>query len=110
MPNYLQHDIVLVKYPFADLTGVKVRPAIIVSAPHASTDLFIAPLTSRLASLRAGEFIWMDWSGAGLNVRSALKRGIFTVQQRLILQRVGRLQAGDIAKLEESLRSRLGLM
>jgi hypothetical protein len=27
-PNYLKNDIVLVRYPFSDLSGSKVRPAI----------------------------------------------------------------------------------
>jgi mRNA interferase MazF len=30
-----------VRYPFSALSGVKVRPAIIVNAPHVSQDVFI---------------------------------------------------------------------
>jgi hypothetical protein len=33
MPNYSKRDIILVRYPFSDLSSSKVRPAVIVSAP-----------------------------------------------------------------------------
>ena len=33
MPNYSKPEVVLVRYPFSDLMGAKVRPAVVVSAP-----------------------------------------------------------------------------
>jgi len=66
MPNYSRNDILLVRYPFTDLSGVKVRPAVVVHAPHPSQDSFVVPLTSRLAALQAGEFALVDWEKAGL--------------------------------------------
>ena len=47
MPNYLKNEIVLICYPFSDLTNFKVRPAVIINAPHISQDVFIIPLTSK---------------------------------------------------------------
>jgi len=41
MPNFSKTEIVPVHYPFSDLTSSKVRPAVIVSAPHSSQDLFV---------------------------------------------------------------------
>ena len=108
MPNYSKHDVILANYPFTDLSSAKVRPAIIVSALHTSTDLFVVPLTSKTGSLLAGEFVLNDWSGAKLNVPSAVKRGLFTVQQKLIIKAVGKLQTVDIILLEQSLRLWLG--
>jgi hypothetical protein len=32
MPNFLKNEIVLVRYPFSDLTNSKVRPAVVVNA------------------------------------------------------------------------------
>lgn len=57
MPNYLKNEIVLVRYPFSDLTNFKVRPAVIVNAPHISRDIFIVALTSKTKSLMPGEFV-----------------------------------------------------
>lgn len=51
MPTYAQHNLILVRYPFSDLSSARVRPAIIVNGPHISHDLFIVPFTSRLTGL-----------------------------------------------------------
>ncbi len=56
MPSYSKHDIILVRYPFSDLSSSKVRPAVVISAPHPSQDILITPLTSKMGSLRKGEF------------------------------------------------------
>ena len=107
MPNYSKHDVILVIYPFTDLSGTKIRPAIVVNTPHASTDLFVVPLTSRIGSLLPGEFLLKDWLGAGLNVPSVVKRGLATVL--LVIKAVGRLQTEDIILVEKALRQWLGL-
>src|SRR3990172_11267335 len=88
MPSYSKNEVVLVRYPFSALSGAKVRPAIIINAPHVSQDVFIVPLTSRTSSLLAGEFVLADWAAAGLNVPTAVKRGLYTVHPTLIAKLV----------------------
>jgi mRNA interferase MazF len=51
MPSFSKHEVVLVRYPFSDLTGAKVRPAVIIGTSHVSQDVFIVPLTSKTTSL-----------------------------------------------------------
>lgn len=109
MPNYLKNDVILVRYPFSNLSNFKVRPAIIVNAKHISQDIFIVPLTSKTSSLLPGEFILVEWQAAGLNVPSAVKRGIYTIEQKLAIKTIGQLQKADAQKLEDSLKSWLGL-
>ena len=57
MPSYSKNEVVLVRYPFSDLSSAKVRPAVVVNAAHVSQDVFIMPLTSKTVSLLAGEFV-----------------------------------------------------
>ena len=109
MPSYSKNEVILVRYPFSALSGVKVRPAIIVNAPHVSHDVFLVPLTSRTTSLLAGEFVLAQWSAAGLHVPTAVKRGLYTVHETLILKRVGRLTPTDAEQVAQALRSWLGL-
>ena len=109
MPNYSKNDVILVRYPFTDLSGSKVRPAVIVSTPHVSKDVFVVPLSSKTTSLLSCEFVLEDWSDAGLNVTTAVKRGIYTVNKSLIVKRVGKLSTSDSKSLENSLRKWLGL-
>jgi mRNA interferase MazF len=76
MPSYSSGDVVLVRYPFTDLSNSKVRPAVAIGAPHASHDIFVVPLTSKTGNLQPGEFVLKDWASAGLRVPTAAKRGI----------------------------------
>lgn len=109
MPNLSKTEIVLVRYPFSDLTSSKVRPAVVVSAQHSSQDLFVVALTSKTSNLLTGEFILTEWKKAGLNIETAAKRGIFTIKETLVRKRVGKLEEADARHLEKSLRDWLDL-
>jgi mRNA interferase MazF len=108
MPRYSKSEVVLVYYPFSNLSGSKVRPAIVVNTSHISQDIIVVPLTSKTSPLLAGKFI-VDWNKAGLNVPSAVKRGLYTVQQNLAAKSIGKLSDADAGSLESSLRDWLGL-
>ena len=108
MHNYSKNDVILVRYPFTDLSSSKVRPAAIINAPHISEVVFVVPLTRKKTSLLPGEFVLEDWKSAGLNVATAVKRGIYTVNRGLVAKRVGKLSTSDSKRLENSLRGWLG--
>ena len=109
MPSYSKPEVVLVRYPFSDLTSSKVRPAVVVNVPHTSQDLFVVALTSKTSGLLSGEFILTEWKKAGLNVETAVKRGIYTIKETLVRKRVGKLEDVDAEQLEKSLRAWFGL-
>jgi mRNA interferase MazF len=109
MPSYSKPEIVLVRYPFSNLTSAKVRPAVVVNAAHASQDLFVVALTSKTSNLLSGEFVLAEWKAAGLNVETAVKRGIYTIEETLVRKRVGKLEDADAEQLENSLREWLEL-
>lgn len=85
------------------------RPAVVVSASHPSQDILITPFTSKTGSLLEGEFVLSEWAAAGLNVATAVKRGVYTVHKRLVIKMTGQLANVDADKLEQSLRDWLGL-
>jgi len=109
MPSFSKNEVILVRYPFSDLTAAKVRPAVVVGATHPHDDYLIVPLTSRTGNLYADEFALADWQAAGLNLPSAVKRGIYTIHGSLVLKSVGQLSARDMRHVEQSLRQWLGL-
>lgn len=109
MASYSRGSVILVRYPFADLTGSKVRPAVVVSAPHESSDVIFVPLTSRTIGLRSGEFVLADFRGAGLNVPTAVKRGLHAVDEHVVLKSVGALTVLDLEEIDRSLAYWLGL-
>jgi mRNA interferase MazF len=109
MPSFSRNDVILVAYPFSDRSGVKVRPAVVVSGEHRSRAVFVVPLTSKTDRMTEGEFSLADWQGAGLNVTSVAKRGLYTIHESLVRKRVGQLGADDASRIDESLRQWLGL-
>ena len=50
-------DVVLAILPFSDPSGIKKRPAVVVSAQRPSVDLLLLPLTSQTQHLQPGEFV-----------------------------------------------------
>jgi PemK-like, MazF-like toxin of type II toxin-antitoxin system len=104
MPSCSKNEVILVRYPFSDLTSAKVRPAVIVGRFDRSPDYLIVPLTSRTGSLASGEFALADWSTAGLNVPSVIKRGIYTIHSSLVIKSLGQLSTKDAIQVEQSLR------
>jgi len=104
--NYSRNDVVLLPIPFSDLTSHKVRPAIVIGRGPDPRDLFVVPITSQL--LQAA-FSLGDWKGCGLNVPSAIKGQLATVESRLVRHRTGSLGKADSAALDRHLRAWLGL-
>ncbi len=109
MPNYSKNEVILVRYPFSNLSGSKVRPAIVVNDSHISQDVIVVPLTSKVSPLLAGEFVLAEWKAAGLNVPSAVKRGLYTVHQSVVMKTIGKLSDIDASSVKSSLRDWLGL-
>ena len=55
-----------------------------------------------------GEVLISDWSSAGLPKASLIKPVLATIEQRLILRRLGALQGDDVQALRLALRKILG--
>jgi mRNA interferase MazF len=109
MASYFRGSVVLVRYPFTDVSGAKVRPAVVVSGVHESNDLIIVPMTSRTGGLTTGEFVLADYRSVGLNVPTAVKRGLHAIDERLVLKVVGALTAPDLAEVDRALAYWLAL-
>lgn len=104
--NCSRGDIILLPIPFTDLSSRKVRPAIVVGHSSYPGDLYVVPRTSQLAG---AEFTLADWKAAGLNVPSAIKAQLTTVESTLVLKIVGQLSSADSLILDTHLRRWLQL-
>jgi mRNA interferase MazF len=100
-------DILLVPFPFTDQTASKKRPAIVISTVaynSARPDVIIMAVTSQLhASTAIGEIWLTEWEQAGLLKPSAIKPVIATLEQSLILKKLGHLTSVDMASLRIAL-------
>ena len=106
-------DVVLVPFPFSDLSTTKVRPAAVMSTAdhHAhEPDLLLVALTSRVTSATGPfDYVLADWKAANLRFPSASKPVLLTLDPGRVLFRVGQLTSTDLGAIQERLRRALGL-
>jgi mRNA interferase MazF len=95
-PQLRQGDVVLVPFPFADLTGRKMRPAVVVSGVPQGLELIVAFITSVLTnrSLRGAEVEVMhsdpEFGVSGLKVDSLIRLDkVVTLSGSVISRRLG---------------------
>ncbi len=93
-----QRDIVLITFPFSDLASAKVRPAVVLSNDkynRNSEDFVAVPLTSNLRLRDYAIRITSNELESGkLIVDSKVKADrIFSVSQRLVRMKIGRIRA-----------------
>lgn len=75
-----------------------------------SQDIVIMAVTSQTEwSFDIGECLVKDWEGAGLLKPSAIKTPISTIEQRVVLRKLGALSADDPASLNNLLREFLDI-
>ncbi len=92
--NVSQKEIVLLPYPFSDLEGTKVRPALVVSNDFfnkKSDDCVMVPLTSVIKDEPYSVIIDQKDLSSGKLLKPSRVRAdkIFTVEKRLIIMKIG---------------------
>jgi mRNA interferase MazF len=113
--SFRQGDIVLVPFPFTDLSAVKQRPALIISPDRLNDvrpDLVVVAITSQIPAALDEDEVRLpeaELAACGLPKPSIVKLGkIFTIHQGLIRKRLGRLPQRTLEEIRrrvvESLR------
>jgi mRNA interferase MazF len=113
MTAYEKGDVVLVPFPFSNQTDFKKRPAVVISASSYNSsahDVVIMAVTSQIEkTVGVGECLIANWQEAGLLKPSALKTAISTIEQSLILKKLGKLSQSDLLSMDGSLKEFLDL-
>ena len=108
---YARGDVVLVPFPFTDLSAIRVRPAVVMSSDifiADSRDLIVAMVTSR-PQTSATDCALEDWREAGLIHPSWVRSKLATLAERLVQFSPGRLSPRDLGTVEARLRIALAL-
>lgn len=109
---YARGPVVLVPFPFTDLTGRKRRPALVVS-PNGfhHEDPILGAITSRTPRTPSAQDLVLeaqDMAEEALPKRSAVEVGkLFTVHRGLIDARYGAVKEQKLREVPEALRSLL---
>jgi mRNA interferase MazF len=105
-------DVVLVPFPFTSQRTSKKRPAVVVSNRTYSSvrpDVIVMAVTSQLRPTAGMGDAWIShWEAAGLLKPSVVKPVFATLEQRLVLRRLGALDDDDQAVLRKAISEIIG--
>jgi mRNA interferase MazF len=113
MTPYSRGDVVLVNFVFSEESGVKRRPAVVVSSNayhEIRREAIIAAITSNVERLLMGDHLVSGWREAGLLYPSVVTGIIRTIKQPMISGRLGTLGRQDQDSVSDNLKDVLGLM
>ena len=108
-------DVVLTQFPYTDLSGAAVRPALVVSARLIGQDLILAGISSVIRGSAVPTDVVVDTLHAkfpqtGLRVASVLRlHKLAAVESKIIMRRLGRIGPQLQSNVDRLLRVVLGL-
>lgn len=108
-------DVVLTRFPFTDLTGGGVRPALVVSRGAIGLDLVLAGISSVVREGLVPTDCVVDkshseYAPTGLRVTSAIRaHKLMAVERPVIIRRLGQIGPRLQAEVDLQLRAVLGL-
>ena len=106
MARFVKGDVVVVPFPFSDLTHAKKRPALVV-AEFEGDDLLLCQITSQRA--RDGYAVAIDegdFEVGSLRQRSHIRPNrLFTADRQIILYRAGRLRPEKVKEIIDKIIS-----
>jgi mRNA interferase MazF len=99
-------DVVVVPFPFSEGPGEKRRPALTLSSQafNRAGHSILAMITTRAHRPWPGDTDIQDYQAAGLPSLCLVRLRVFTLDNRLILRRLGRFAHADAASVEQNLR------
>lgn len=107
-------DIVLVPFPFTDLSAEKVRPAVVMSVKN-NIDVTVAFISSLVTEqLTESDFVLMDthqdFSMTGLKKSSLFKMSkVLTLERSRVLRRLGRVSPAVQKELNNKFKIAFGI-
>jgi mRNA interferase MazF len=105
-------DVVVVPFPFVDAARSKSRPALVLSTStfnEANGHAVLAMITRAERTQWPSDHPIADLERAGLPRPSVVRWKIFTLDDRLLMRRIGRLSSPDAKACRVALLSCLGL-
>jgi mRNA interferase MazF len=100
MGRFVKGDVVVIRFPFSDLSAAKRRPAF-VAAVLPGDDVILCQITSRdITGPNAIPISAHDFTGGGLSRESNVRPDkLFTADWRIIIYRAGALAAAKVDEI-----------
>ena len=106
-------DILLVRFPFTDLSSEKLRPALVLTPENQEGDAILAFITTQVTSeLIDDVYISQDdkyFGQTGLKTNSLIKiHKITTLNKKILAGKIGELSSEKMREVDKKLKSLLG--
>lgn len=107
-------DVVLTRFPFTDLTGASVRPALVLSPGAIGEDVILAGISSVIRGAIATDLLvdttHPEFPSTGLRVPSVIRlHKLATVERSVIVRQLGRVGPQLATEVDLRLRLAVGL-
>lgn len=112
---YKRGTIVLVLFPFTDLTSSKLRPALIVSSIQRGDDIIVAFISSNFREDKDATDLVIkstspNFKKTGLKSDSTVRLGkLATLEKKVILGEIGAIDISTQRSVDKALKLALGL-
>ena len=102
---YDRDDVVVVPFPFSERAAVKRRPALVLSnrAFNREGHTVMAMVTTKKIPSWPGDATIADYPSAGLKVSCLVRFKLFTLDNRLIVGKIGHLSGNDAERIASCL-------
>ncbi len=96
-------DVVLLPFPFTDLSGMKNRPAVVLA--QNDFDVTVAFITTQLHYKEETDVIISEFKEAGLKKVSLIRLNkIATIDKSIVLGKLGELESYIVEEIKSNLR------
>ena len=102
-------DVVVVPFPFSERPGTKRRPALVLSRPsfNKAGHSVLAMITTRARKPWPADVEVANLEQAGLHIPCIVRLKMFTLDNRLLIKRIGSLSPADRRDVASALRTAL---
>ena len=107
-----QGDVVLVAFVFSDGSGIKKRPALVISNDSYNAkreEIIIAAITSNTRRILYGDTKIVEWENAGLIKPSTVVAILQTIKKAMVQRKLGNLSLSDFTSTQKNIAKSLAL-
>ena len=105
MAGFVKGDVVVLPFPFADLSASKRRPALVLALADGYGDLILCMITSQSARDRSAIAITSaDFESGGLPHQSSIRPNrLFTAESGIVLRKAGHLSVPKVQQVVQEI-------
>lgn len=108
---YQPSDVVLLPFPFSNLTASKKRPVLVLRAQNSQGDFLAVQITSQPGYANALDLEQEDFTIGLLPKRSFVRPDkLITLNQTLVIQRMGQLTSKAMDRIRQGVCVHLGCL